>query len=111
LLGERLVALRIEANKKQSAVAKDLGLIKQYLNYFEKGKRTPDIKTLIKLANYYSVTVDYLVGNSDVKTTAELQLNHLAEQINQETAKLSELKRKVTRIEALLNYLHIELEG
>lgn len=37
------------------------------VSQWETGKTTPDKETIIKIANYFSVSVDYLLGNTDIK--------------------------------------------
>lgn len=46
---------------KQLAVA--IGVAEASISFYETGKRQPDIETLCRLANYFNVSVDYLVGN------------------------------------------------
>lgn len=59
--GKRLIELRENKNLSRQKVADDLGISRASLEYYEKGKRTPDIETLLKLANYFEVTCDYLI--------------------------------------------------
>lgn len=51
-------------NKTQEEVAKDLNLQKQTYQNYEYGKREPDIATLKKLADYFCVSVDYLIEHN-----------------------------------------------
>lgn len=64
-LAERMRELRKERNLRQEqvAVALDIG-ISTYCRY-EQGKREPTATFLDKLADYYGVSVDYLLGRSD----------------------------------------------
>lgn len=65
-LAERLVKLRKAKGLTQNDVAGHLGISRgAYANY-ELGTREPDTDTLIKLAELYGVTVDYLLGRSNV---------------------------------------------
>lgn len=48
-------------------VAEALGLRNQYISNYELGKRRPDYDTLAKLADFYGVTVDYLLGREQKK--------------------------------------------
>lgn len=43
-------------------VAEGVGLRNQYISNYELGKRRPDYDTLCKLADYFGVSVDYLLG-------------------------------------------------
>ena len=64
---ERLRQLRDESGKTQSQIAKELGLTPQAFSYFVNG-REPNYETLGKIADYFQVSVEYLLGRSDVKT-------------------------------------------
>lgn len=55
---------RILLKKTQEEVANDLNMQKQTYQNYEYGKREPDFLTLIKLADYYQVSIDYLLGHS-----------------------------------------------
>lgn len=66
-LCERLKLLRQSKNLSQHDMAKFLDITdKGYQNY-ELNKSTPHLKTLIFLADYFDVSLDYLVGRSDIK--------------------------------------------
>lgn len=59
----RIKELRQEKGISMREAAKQLGMpYTTYVNY-EKGLREPNSETLIMLANYFHVTIDYLVGN------------------------------------------------
>ena len=64
-LAERLKELRKEkgVRQEQVAVAVDISM-SAYCNY-EQGKREPTASVLIRMADYYDVSVDYLLGRSD----------------------------------------------
>ena len=66
---ERLTKLRENAGKKRQEVADDLEISRASLEYYEKGKRKPDIEVLAKVAKYYGVSTDYLLGLSVAPTT------------------------------------------
>ena len=62
ILAERMKELRIEAKMKQAEVAKALELsLTGYCGY-EYGNRDPQTATLVKLAQLYHVSTDYLLG-------------------------------------------------
>jgi transcriptional regulator with XRE-family HTH domain len=62
--GARLKKLRIEHDLQSGEIAKILRIAKSTYSGYENDKSKPDYKTLIELASYYSVSVDYLLGNS-----------------------------------------------
>jgi len=63
---KRLKELRGE--RKLFDIAKDLGISRASLGYYENGDRRPDIDILVKIAKYYDVPSDWLLGLSDVKS-------------------------------------------
>lgn len=58
----KLKELREKQGLSQSELGKHLGFTRSTICQYEKGTREPDYKTLLKLANYFNVTVDYLLG-------------------------------------------------
>jgi len=73
LFHTRFKQLREERNMSQAELAKILTLTPQNISYFEKG-REPNYKILIQIADFFQVTVDYLLGSSDFKTWKEENL-------------------------------------
>lgn len=67
---QRIKDLREDADKTQTEVAKYLGTTAQYYGQYEKGEREMPISRAIQLAAYYNVSLDYLVGRTDIKTIA-----------------------------------------
>ena len=63
-LPERLQLLRKEHSITQTEAAKGMGLV--YITYrrYETGEREPDASTLVQMADFYQVTLDFLVGRS-----------------------------------------------
>lgn len=64
---ERLIELRKKNNKTQSDIARELSISRQAYSNYELGNREADYDTLNKLADYFGVSVDYLLGRSDDK--------------------------------------------
>lgn len=59
---ERLVKARKNINLTQKHLAEILQITPTRLNFWEKGKREPDIKMIFKLADTLNVSSDYLIG-------------------------------------------------
>jgi repressor LexA len=49
----------------QSQLASSFNLAESTVSLYELGRRTPDYEMLIKFANFFNVTVDYLLGNAE----------------------------------------------
>ena len=61
----RLKTLRIQQNLTQSQFGAILGISKPAISDIERGRRTTTIEKLVEIADYFDVSVDYLVGRSD----------------------------------------------
>ncbi len=64
---ERLRALRGEKHETQKQVAEAVGLNERHYQFFEYGKHLPSLENAWKLADHFGVSIDYLVGRSDVR--------------------------------------------
>ena len=70
----RLKELRIERGLLQKDVAQLLNITQMSYSYYERGLREPEIALLIRLAELFNVSVDYLIENENErleKLTAE----------------------------------------
>ena len=65
IIGERLLNLREEANISQEKLAKILNLSNNTISSYENEKREPSDEIKIKLARFFDVSVDYLLGLTD----------------------------------------------
>ena len=78
----KLKELREFKNITQKDLSEKLELSRTSYNGYEKGKVEPDIQTLIKFADYYDVSLDYLCGR-ETKTTQLPPLNEEQKKIMQ----------------------------
>lgn len=62
---ERLKSLRIAKDLSQMDLAKQLKTSKSSINMYERGEREPGIETLERIADFFNVDLDYLLGKSD----------------------------------------------
>ena len=67
IFAERVKKLRKEKKVSQAYLAKLLGVTSTQITDIEKGKTTTSIERLCILAEYFDVSVDYLVGQSNIK--------------------------------------------
>lgn len=61
----RLGELRKSKKISQLKLAMDLGLNQNSISRYEKGQREADYKTLIAFADYFNVSIDYLLERTD----------------------------------------------
>ena len=64
----RLNDLREESDKKQQEIADYLHIKQNTYSQYENSQRQLPIDILIKLARYYNVSTDYILGLTDIKT-------------------------------------------
>lgn len=75
---KRLKQLRLERDLSLDMVVYDLDrkynieITKSHLSRWENEKNTPSLRFAAYLAAFYGVSLDYLIGNTDVKTPVDL---------------------------------------
>ena len=67
ILGSNIKKLRLEKGMTGEEFGSVFNVTKATISNWESGKRDPDSDTVIKLAEYFNVTTDYLLGNSNIK--------------------------------------------
>lgn len=66
---EKLKELREAKKVTQSQLGEYIGAKKSAISLWESGKRQPDQETLVRLASYFDVSVDYLLGLDSAEQT------------------------------------------
>ncbi len=82
-LNENIKNLRIARGMNQVTFGKSLGVTKQCVSNWENDNVLPSIEMLIKMADLFCVTTDYLLGRDasamlDVSALTESQRGHIA---------------------------------
>ena len=83
--GHTLKKLRTQAGLTQQQLAIQLGITKTVVSYYEQHTRTPSPEILVKLANIFHVSTDYLLG---IRHNQTIDVSGLTEQ---EIAAISQL--------------------
>ena len=65
----RLKEIRQEKNLSQTDIAKALGVTRQAISLYEKGDREPKLETWQKLADFFKVPTEYLMGITNDRVT------------------------------------------
>jgi len=68
IFSDRIKILRLENDFTQKYIAEVLDITDRYYQKYEYGKVKPSQANLIKLADFYNVSTDYLLGRTDVKS-------------------------------------------
>lgn len=102
---ENLRALRRQAGLTMKQLGSDLGMAESTVSLYETGKRSPDAQTLIRFADYFNVTLDYLLGRTKERTIslAQFQLSEHEKEIIRSYRSIS-----TGRQEVICDILHID---
>ena len=64
---QRIQDLRTDADMSQKQLSEILHISQRSYSHYETGSRNIPVEMLIRLANYYDISVDYLVGRTEKK--------------------------------------------
>lgn len=82
-----LCLLRKENNLTQEQLAKKLSLSQTTLSYYENGSRDCCLPVLIKIADFFGVSTDYLLGRTPIRSMADVKANEIPDNQNTQTEK------------------------
>ena len=72
MFGERLKALRKSLNLTQKELGEKLNVSGRVVGYHESNDRFPDKDTLTKIADFFEVSLDYLLGRTNIKNSTNI---------------------------------------
>lgn len=93
----RLRELRLNKGLRQEQVAKLIGVNKSAISTYKNDTRQPSFEILVRLANLYRVTTDYLLGQTN---TRSVDLSGLTEQ---EAALIREIVEAMSKQNEIIN--------
>jgi len=64
-IGSRIIILRKEKNWSQVELAKQINASREIISRYERNESQPSIDMIVKMANAFDVTVDFLLGQSE----------------------------------------------
>ncbi|HJD25311.1 MAG TPA: helix-turn-helix domain-containing protein [Candidatus Blautia intestinipullorum] len=87
MLNERIKQLRLAYKLNQVEFGRKLGVTKQCVSNWENNNIQPSVEMLVKIADLFSVTTDYLLGRDDKKyldisSLTDVQIIHIQDIIN-----------------------------
>lgn len=82
LFPTRLKTLRKEAGKTQQELAESINISKQTISNYESGFREPSIDILREISSHFNVSVDYIIGVSEMKNHGLASVNNQLEELN-----------------------------
>lgn len=89
IFSQRLRELRNGENQEKTA--KNIGISRGALSYYESGERKPDINVLHSIAKYYNVSTDYLLGLTDIPRI-DLEESSISNQLGLSSGAIHHLK-------------------
>jgi transcriptional regulator with XRE-family HTH domain len=72
MIGRNIRQLRLENENTQSELAAYLGVTPKTVSFYELGQRFPPHDIICKLADYFGVSTDYLLGRSQIRNPEEV---------------------------------------
>ena len=62
-----LYEIRRKKGYSQLKIAMDLNITREAISYYENGRRCPNLEMLVKLSEYFNVSIDYLITGREFK--------------------------------------------
>ena len=90
-IGNAIKSLRVWEGLTQGELAKKLKISRSAIGMYENGKRSPDVETLEKIADFFNVDMNYITGVVK-EDTEEYYVDLKAKQIAQEIFQNKELR-------------------
>lgn len=72
MFNEILKELRTDAELTQEELGEKLNISRTAISKYETGEHEPNLSFLIKLSDYFSVSIDYLLGKTKIRTPGSL---------------------------------------
>ncbi|MBJ8024208.1 MULTISPECIES: helix-turn-helix domain-containing protein [Bacillus cereus group] len=108
MFGQRLKELRKNKKLSMRQLGEVLGVKQTNVSNWENVGTEPDYKTLIRIAQFFDVSTDYLIGNSvefnDNESKEKREIALLAQTLHKELSKNPELKNQIEQ--ELIQYVH-----
>ena len=102
-----ITLLRTERNITQKDAARDLNISQALLSHYERGARECGLDFMIKIADYYGVSCDYLLGRTSERTGARLTVNDIPEPENADDSMMKGSTLPVLNKKLIANSLNI----
>ena len=86
----RIKDLREDRDMRQIDLARETGIDQRTISNYETGKTVPDAYALVKLADFFDVSVDYILCRTSIDASSEKKKSRIIDRIKEE---LDELKK------------------
>ena len=75
MFSDKLLYLRKKSSLTQEALAEKFAVSRQSIQKWENGKALPDLERITEIADFFSVSVDYLLDRPDMRSTEEMRIS------------------------------------
>ncbi len=89
----RIKQLREELNMTQVRLSIELEVTQETVSAYEIGKHYPSVKSLLKMADLFDASMDYILGRSDIRKAASDEI------ISQDEVRMISLYRKMNNLQ------------
>ena len=88
-IGSKIIQLRKELNLSQSQLAQKIGVSRTIVGNYERNSNSPSIEILLKMAKVFNVSVDFIIGESQLSSYDKEILKRIEdiEKLDEETKK------------------------
>jgi len=98
----RIKQLREEYDMTQVRLSIELEVTQETVSAYEIGKHYPSVKSLLKMADLFDASIDYILGLSDIRKAASDQV------LSQDEVRLIALYRKMNRLQKEKTYAFMQ---
>ncbi|MBN2984001.1 MULTISPECIES: helix-turn-helix domain-containing protein [Cohnella] len=93
-MGHRLRELRLNRSLSQEEVARHIGITRSAYSHYEINNRQPVYETLIKLAEFFDVSLDYIIGGNPSSHPEDGTLSADSQEVLRLLKKMNQEQRK-----------------
>lgn len=97
-IGNRIRELREDKDLRQIDVSYATGIDQKTLSNYETGKTNPDSYSILKLADFFQVSTDYLLGCTNLNIKSNTDVFRMLEKIENEIRELKKFIQRQTLI-------------
>lgn len=108
MFGEKLRELRINATLSQEQLAEILDISQQAVGLWERNKNLPSKKLLLKIAEYFNVTTDFLLNDNKTSSSEADTSNQIKDSLQRKIESAD--KDTLKELEAYLDYITFKKE-
>ncbi|MCC0684099.1 helix-turn-helix domain-containing protein [Clostridioides sp. ZZV14-6345] len=110
-ISEKLKYLRDLKKLTQKEVANSIGVTTSAYGFYEQGKRTPSPELIVKLAEYFNVTTDYLLGHTKTSYSVNANIPSMSSIICEDNSNYDIIEKSKNNKEEFTDNLDIFLDS